>query len=61
MQARLLIEGPILARGYLNNKVKTDEVFTEYSKWARREEASSDVVRRMYKTGDRKSGLSQHF
>ncbi|KAF2842939.1 nonribosomal peptide synthase [Patellaria atrata CBS 101060] len=46
----LLVEGPILARGYLNNPEKTAEVFIENPLWA---SASKDFsVRRFYKTGD---------
>ncbi|KAF2177349.1 amino acid adenylation domain-containing protein [Zopfia rhizophila CBS 207.26] len=41
----LLVEGPVLARGYLNNEQKTEEVFVRNLKWA-----NGDV--RVYKTGD---------
>lgn len=52
-EGELLIEGPILARGYLNNKEKTSQVFIEDPRWA----LSFDIgrnrgTRRMYKTGD---------
>lgn len=52
-EGELLIEGPILARGYLNNKEKTSQVFIADPKWA----SSFDIgkgrsPRRMYKTGD---------
>ena len=52
-EGELLIEGPILARGYLNNPEKTSQVFIQDPKWA----LSIDVgrgrgPRRMYKTGD---------
>ncbi|KAM0805972.1 nonribosomal peptide synthase Pes1 [Usnea florida] len=52
-EGELLIEGPILARGYLNNMEKTSEVFIENPKWARSfEVGGSQKSRRMYKTGD---------
>ncbi|KAH6670809.1 nonribosomal peptide synthase [Halenospora varia] len=41
----LIIEGPILARGYLNDSEKTSKSFIQSPAWATRE-------RRMYKTGD---------
>ncbi|QGA19993.1 hypothetical protein EYB26_007693 [Talaromyces marneffei] len=46
----LLIEGPTLARGYLNNEEKTREVFIRNPTWSII--AGSPQVRRMYKTGD---------
>ncbi|OCL04567.1 acetyl-CoA synthetase-like protein [Glonium stellatum] len=46
----LLIEGPILARGYLKNKEKTDEVFIKCPAWG--PIAKSGQKRRVYKTGD---------
>ena len=46
----LLIEGPILARGYLKNKAKTDEVFVENPAWGPRTKLGR--IRRLYKTGD---------
>jgi amino acid adenylation domain-containing protein/non-ribosomal peptide synthase protein (TIGR01720 family) len=45
----LLIEGPILAKGYLNDKAGTKKSFVENPKWARVDNGSS---RRFYKTGD---------
>ena len=48
-EGELLIEGPILARGYLNDKEKTSKVFIENPQWAK---AESQCSRRMYKTGD---------
>jgi len=49
----LLIEGPVLARGYLNNKEKTAEAFTQDLKWARGNGYPGNTLkRRMYKTGD---------
>lgn len=46
----LLIEGPILARGYLNNPEKTAEVFVESPAWGLKNH--SGRPRRLYKTGD---------
>ena len=46
-EGELLIEGPILARGYLNDPEKTAGVFIENPDWA-----MDSRVRRMYKTGD---------
>ena len=45
----LLIEGPILARGYLNDAVKTAASFIENPAWLKQESGGS---RRLYKTGD---------
>ena len=44
----LLIDGPILARGYLHNSEKTAESFIENPKWLQLDQRP----RRMYKTGD---------
>jgi amino acid adenylation domain-containing protein len=46
---QLLIEGPIVARGYLNNPEKTAEVFVEDPAWAKKKDGN---IRRLYKTGD---------
>ncbi|KAF2008815.1 amino acid adenylation [Aaosphaeria arxii CBS 175.79] len=46
----LLIEGPILARGYMKNKEKTDEVFIERPAWGPTTKTGEN--RRFYKTGD---------
>ena len=54
-EGELLIEGPILARGYLNDREKTSKAFIEDPDWAKdhRCEGQEDgVPRRMYKTGD---------
>ncbi|KAJ9404992.1 hypothetical protein DTO045G8_7318 [Paecilomyces variotii] len=58
----LLVEGPILARGYLNDEEKTKESFIENPKWRpmfqcnggtyREREDSENPRWRMYKTGD---------
>lgn len=58
----LLIEGPILARGYLNSEDKTKESFIKSLKWRSEFQCSGDLygegehsessTRRMYKTGD---------
>ena len=47
-QGELLIEGPIVASGYLNNSLQTDEAFILDPAWAK----SLCSTRRMYKTGD---------
>lgn len=44
----LLIEGPTLAKGYLNNDQKTSEAFIKNPRWA----GDLKGERRMYKTGD---------
>ncbi|KAL4782981.1 hypothetical protein BJX76DRAFT_358411 [Aspergillus varians] len=46
----LLLEGPTLARCYINNPQKTDEVFIYNPSWARQDSRSGG--RRFYKTGD---------
>lgn len=46
----LLIEGPILARGYLNEPEKTAAAFIENPLWAKNEH--SNATRRFYRTGD---------
>jgi amino acid adenylation domain-containing protein/non-ribosomal peptide synthase protein (TIGR01720 family) len=47
----LVIEGPLLARGYLNDPAKTAERFTLDPDWASSREPGA-MARRMYKTGD---------
>lgn len=47
----LLIEGP-LARGYLNDEVKTASAFIEDPRWSIVPSDPSSDARRMYKTGD---------
>lgn len=44
----LLIEGPIVAHGYLSDKVRTDAAFIVDLKWA----SQPGLTRRFYKTGD---------
>lgn len=52
-EGELLIEGPILARGYLNNAEKTSQAFIKAPSWALDFETSGNRdSRRMYKTGD---------
>ncbi|KAF7512378.1 hypothetical protein GJ744_001946 [Endocarpon pusillum] len=46
----LLIQGPIVARGYFNDPAKTEAVFVEDFPWL--PEERSGHSRRMYKTGD---------
>lgn len=47
----LLVEGPLLSRGYLNDSVKTATSFIENPSWAEVDN-NSKKPRRMYKTGD---------
>lgn len=47
----LLIEGRMVSRGYLNDKVKTDAAFITNPAWAS-PKTEPKVARRMYKTGD---------
>lgn len=53
-EGELLLEGPILARGYLHDLEKTANAFIENPTWAleRNRSITSDSSRRMYKTGD---------
>ncbi|KAG8414563.1 Nonribosomal peptide synthetase [Metarhizium acridum] len=46
----LLIEGPILGRGYLNDPLKTSAAFIENPAWA--EKFRNNQTVRLYKTGD---------
>jgi amino acid adenylation domain-containing protein/non-ribosomal peptide synthase protein (TIGR01720 family) len=46
----LLIEGPLLARGYLNDPAKTATNFIKNPNWAKGTDSVAE--RRMYKTGD---------
>ncbi|KAF3490821.1 nonribosomal peptide synthase [Arthroderma uncinatum] len=48
----LLVEGPTLARCYLNNPEKTKDAFIHDPSWARRSGNTSHSPRRFYKTGD---------
>ncbi|CAN9275789.1 unnamed protein product [Alternaria alternata] len=51
----LLIEGPILARGYLNDISKTEAVFVDDPVWLRQGNRNDESTRRqgrLYKTGD---------
>ena len=45
----LLLDGPFLAREYINNKVKTDEAFVARPQWANIFDEQSS---KMYRTGD---------
>ena len=54
-EGELLIEGPILARGYLNDKEKTAKAFIKDPEWAQAYQPmilNHSGSRRMYKTGD---------
>lgn len=50
----LVIEGPTVARGYLNNEIKTTEAFITNPAWASilPPENGSSTTARMYKSGD---------
>lgn len=52
----LVVEGPALSMGYLNNREKTREVFVNNPRWTRdnalRYTDEPEAPRRMYKTGD---------
>lgn len=48
----LVLEGPTLARGYLNKPRKTAEAFIENPAWAVTFSAGRPSPRRIYKTGD---------
>lgn len=48
----LLIEGPIVARGYLGNDTKTKDAFIEHPPWRTGMNLAGGRVDRMYKTGD---------
>ncbi|CAG9987268.1 unnamed protein product [Clonostachys byssicola] len=48
----LLIEGPILAEGYIKEPQKTADVFIRDPAWARRLNPNGLESRRLYKTGD---------
>ncbi|KAF5719487.1 non-ribosomal peptide synthetase [Fusarium mundagurra] len=48
----LLVEGPIVARGYLGDESKTKEAFIEPPSWRRGMELEGHGIGRMYKTGD---------
>ncbi|CAI7640359.1 unnamed protein product [Penicillium manginii] len=48
----LLIEGPIVGRGYLNNPKQTTAAFVETPPWLRQFRGGSNGSGRLYKTGD---------
>ncbi|EDN07575.1 hypothetical protein HCAG_04085 [Histoplasma mississippiense (nom. inval.)] len=48
----LLVEGPLLARGYLNDEIKTRESFIVNPAWAAGQRLNGGCERRFYKTGD---------
>ena len=48
----LLIEGPLLARDYLNDAAKTDAVFVHDPAWMSRHGFGGAEKRRLYRTGD---------
>ncbi|KAK4124725.1 non-ribosomal peptide synthetase [Parathielavia appendiculata] len=48
----MLLEGPSLARGYLNDPVKTEDSFISGPAWAKDSSDEEQPARRFYKTGD---------
>jgi aryl carrier-like protein len=48
----LLIEGPVLARGYLNDKLGTESSFIRDPAWTKHQSSSETSSRRFYRTGD---------
>ncbi|KFA54459.1 hypothetical protein S40293_07999 [Stachybotrys chartarum IBT 40293] len=48
----LVVEGPIVARGYLNNDAKTRDAFIEHPVWRNKLRLAGLRKDRMYKTGD---------
>ncbi|KAG8160684.1 hypothetical protein KVR01_008948 [Diaporthe batatas] len=48
----LLVEGPIVARGYLGNDTQTRNAFIEHPSWRGQMNLGGDRTDRMYKTGD---------
>ncbi|CAG9954856.1 unnamed protein product [Clonostachys rosea f. rosea IK726] len=48
----LIVEGPIVARGYLNNETKTKEAFIDQPPWRVSMQLPGDRLDKMYKTGD---------
>ncbi|KAM0346346.1 hypothetical protein ACHAPU_005777 [Fusarium lateritium] len=62
-EGELLISGPIVARGYLHDPVKTAESFIENPAWAHYfvGEKDQEVPLRLYKTGDLVKYLAQGY
>ncbi|KAL4782892.1 hypothetical protein BJX76DRAFT_358524 [Aspergillus varians] len=52
MVGELLIEGPLLARGYLEDEKKTNEAFVTDPAWLHQHDLGSASGRRLYRTGD---------
>ncbi|KAL4722245.1 NRPS [Fusarium chlamydosporum] len=48
----LLVEGPIVARGYLGDEAKTRDAFISHPGWRTNMRLGGDRMDRMYKTGD---------
>ncbi|KAH8712255.1 hypothetical protein GQ44DRAFT_829973 [Phaeosphaeriaceae sp. PMI808] len=48
----LVIEGPTVARGYLNDEIKTKKAFIENPTWASAITSTRSPIVRMYKSGD---------
>ncbi|KAL3482122.1 acetyl-CoA synthetase-like protein [Aspergillus californicus] len=50
--AELLVEGPALARGYLNNSAQTRSVFADDAAWLRSVGRENQIGTKLYKSGD---------
>ena len=48
----ILIEGPTLARGYINGELQTKSAFTEKPSWMPTNASNNPSSRRLYRTGD---------
>lgn len=48
----LVLQGPTLARGYINDARKTAEAFTENPAWAQKLSSAASLPPRIHKTGD---------
>lgn len=48
----ILIEGPTLARGYLNDELQTKSAFIENPTWMMKKTSGDRFTRRLYKSGD---------
>ncbi|KAF9765373.1 hypothetical protein IL306_002344 [Fusarium sp. DS 682] len=48
----LVIEGPIVARGYIGDETKTRDAFIKHPTWRKDMKVAGDRIDRMYKTGD---------
>ena len=48
----LIVEGPIVAKGYLQNETKTRDAFIDHPSWRQKMALTGDRSDKMYKTGD---------